>query len=71
MRVSSSAGTFETKVERIDIEQDQLVMVGKTGIWQSKTYFEPRELLKISLMMLKLKVFLYFLRLPLLFFKKS
>jgi hypothetical protein len=44
MRVISGAGEFEIVVERVEVRDRSLVMIGKMGIWQSETVIGQAEL---------------------------
>ena len=52
MQVISGAGEFEIAVERVEVRDTSLVMVGKMGIWESETIIDQAEipgLLRVSL----------------------
>jgi hypothetical protein len=52
MRVISGAGEFEILVERVEVRDTSLVMVGKMGVWESETIVDQAEiprLLRVSL----------------------
>lgn len=52
MRVISGAGEFEIVVERVEIRDTSLVMIGKMGVWESETIVDQAEiprLLRVSL----------------------
>jgi hypothetical protein len=52
MRVISGAGEFELSVERMEVRESTVVLVGKMGIWDSETIIEGSEfahLLRVSL----------------------
>jgi hypothetical protein len=44
MQVISGAGEFEIAVERVEVRDTSLVMIGKMGIWESETIIEQAEL---------------------------
>jgi hypothetical protein len=44
MQVISGAGEFEIVVERVEIRDTSLVMIGKMGIWESETLIGQEEL---------------------------
>ena len=52
MQVISGAGEFEIVVERVEVRDTSLVMIGKMGIWESETIIGQAELphlLRVSL----------------------
>ena len=52
MQVISGAGEFEIVVERLEVRDTSLVMIGKMGIWESETIIGQAELprlLRVSL----------------------
>ena len=44
MQVISGAGEFEIVVERVEVRDTSLVMIGKMGIWESETIIDQAEL---------------------------
>ena len=44
MQVISGAGEFEIVVERVEVRDTSLVMIGKMGIWESETIIDQREI---------------------------
>lgn len=44
MQIKSMAGEFSVSIERFEVENNQLVLVGKMGVWEARTYIEPGEL---------------------------
>ena len=44
MQVISGAGEFEIVVERVEVRDASLVMIGKMGIWESETIIGQSEL---------------------------
>lgn len=52
MRVISGAGEFEIVVERVEVRETSLAMIGKMGVWESETLIGQAELphlLRVSL----------------------
>ena len=52
MQVISGAGEFEILVERVEVRDTSVVMVGKMGIWESETIIDQAEiprLLRVAL----------------------
>jgi hypothetical protein len=44
MQVISGAGEFEIVVERVEVREASVVMIGKMGIWESETIIDQAEL---------------------------
>jgi hypothetical protein len=44
MQVISGAGEFEILVERVEVRDTSVVMVGKMGIWESETIIDQAEI---------------------------
>jgi hypothetical protein len=44
MQVISGAGEFEIVVERVEVRDTSLVMIGKMGVWESETIIGQSEL---------------------------
>lgn len=44
MKVISGAGEFEIVVERVEVRESSVVLVGKMGIWESETIVDQEEL---------------------------
>ncbi len=70
MLIRSMAGDFEISIERFEVENDRLVMVGRMGVWDARTYITPRELIGVFRQLFRPRVLLYILRLPVLRFAK-
>lgn len=68
MLIKSMAGDFEISIVRFETEDGHLVMVGKMGVWDARTYVTPRELVTVLGKLLNPAVLLYLLRLPYLLF---
>lgn len=47
MLIKSPAGEFPITIERFEIEGNELVIVGKMGVWDARTHVEPRDFLRI------------------------
>ena len=71
MLIRSMAGDFEISIERFEIEQGRLIMVGRMGVWDARTYITPRELLGVFAKLLHPRMLVYYLRLPFLLFAKG
>lgn len=44
MRISSRAGNFSMTIEEVTVENGELVMIGKMGVWSAKTMLSAEEL---------------------------
>jgi hypothetical protein len=44
VKVISGAGEFEIVVERVEVRESSVVLVGKMGIWESETIVDHEEL---------------------------
>jgi hypothetical protein len=52
-------------IERFEVDGGQLVIVGKMGVWDARTYVEPRDFLSIiGKLFLSPTVLLYALKAP-------
>ncbi|MEC9369230.1 MAG: hypothetical protein VX871_11135 [Pseudomonadota bacterium] len=71
MLIRSMAGDFNISIDRFETESGRLVMVGKMGVWDARTFITPRELLIVFGKLLRPVVLFYILRLPFLAFAKK
>jgi hypothetical protein len=44
MRIKSRAGNFNMTIDEVGTENGELVLTGKMGVWQAKTYVSAQEL---------------------------
>jgi hypothetical protein len=44
MRIKSRAGNFNMTINEVGTENGELVLTGKMGVWQAKTYLSAGEL---------------------------
>ncbi len=44
MRIKSRAGNFNMSINEVGTEKGELVLTGKMGVWQAKTYLSADEL---------------------------
>ncbi len=44
MRIKSRAGNFNMSINEVGTEKGELVLTGKMGVWQAKTYLSAEEL---------------------------
>ena len=47
MLIKSPAGEFPITIDRFEIEGNELVIVGKMGVWDARTHVEARDFLRI------------------------
>lgn len=66
MIIKSLAGEFEVDISRFEMENGQLVIVGKMGVWDARTYVTAREALSVMRKLLSPVVIFFFLRMPVL-----
>ena len=71
MLIRSMAGDFEISIERFEVENGRLIMVGRMGVWDARTYITPRETLGVLAKLFHPRMLGYFLRLPFLAFAKG
>lgn len=69
MLIKSPAGEFPIEIAKFETENGYLVMVGKMGVWDARTYITARELLGVFAKLLNPVVLMYFVRLPFLLFR--
>ena len=60
----SPAGDMEVSLLRISRVGDQIVIVGRIGVWDSEIYFAPEENMRLARSMLSASLLLYLLWLP-------
>ena len=60
----SPAGDMEVSLLRISRVGDQIVIVGRIGVWDSEIYFAPEEIMRLARSMLSASLLLYLLWLP-------
>jgi len=71
MKVVSPAGEFEISINDSYLEDEHVVLKGEMGVWDSKIYLKPRDLLVFLSVLCKPQIILFFLRLPIRYvFKK-
>ena len=47
MLIKSPAGEFPITIERFEVDDGNLVIVGKMGVWDARTYVSPRDFLRV------------------------
>lgn len=71
MLIRSMAGDFDISIGKIETEDGQMVVVGKMGVWDSRIYITPRELIGILAKLMRPSILFYILRLPFLALAKK
>jgi hypothetical protein len=63
--IKSPAGEFPITIDGFEVEGSELVIVGKMGVWDARTYVGPRDFLRImGKLFLSPAVLLYALKAP-------
>jgi hypothetical protein len=63
--IKSPAGEFPITIDKFQIEQDQLVIVGRMGVWDARTHVEAGEfLMLLGKLLLSPAVILFGLKAP-------
>jgi hypothetical protein len=69
--IKSMAGDFELSIDRIEVEGRNLVIVGKMGVWDARSYLTAREAISVLSKMVRLKTIGFLLALPFLAMRGS
>lgn len=64
MKVVSPAGDFEITVNESTVEDDMIVIKGQMGVWDSKIYMSPTDVLQFGKIFLNPSVLLYLIKAP-------
>ena len=64
MKVVSPAGDFEITVNESMVEEDKIVIKGQMGVWDSKIYMSPTEVLQFGKIFLNPSVILFLIKAP-------
>lgn len=65
MFIKSVAGEFPIEISKFEVECDALVIVGKMGVWDARTYVDPGDLVRIlAKLFLSPAIFIYVLKAP-------
>jgi len=67
----SPAGEMEVKISDIKRVDNQLVVTGQMGVWDSKIYIPPEEVGQLIRLMLNLSFFLYAVTFPFIIYLKE
>ncbi len=71
MHISSSAGDFEVKINSVRRERNSLVIIGRLGVWEARTYINPDDFLRILKIIFSPAFLLYFLFFPYYYIKEK
>jgi hypothetical protein len=70
--IKSPAGEFPITIERFEIDDGDLVIVGKMGVWDARTYVGPRDFLRVmGKLFLSPAVLIFGLKAPFAAWRKS
>ena len=64
MKVVSPAGDFEITVNESMVEEDKIVIKGQMGVWDSKIYMSPTDVLQFGKIFLNPSVILFLIKAP-------
>ena len=64
MIIKSMAGEFDISIEGFEIEGRYLIMIGRMGVWDARTYITGAELLTVLGRLLKPSVIFGLITLP-------
>jgi len=64
MKVISPAGEFEIFINESLLENGQIVLKGQMGVWDSRIYLKPKDILILLSVLCKPQIILYFIKLP-------
>jgi len=64
MKVVSPAGDFEITIQDSLVEEDSIVLKGQMGVWDSKIYLKPKDLLIFTSMLVRPSIILFLLKQP-------
>lgn len=53
MKIESAAGEFAFDLEKLELRDDGIVMIGKMGVWEAETTMSSADLRRILGMVLK------------------
>jgi hypothetical protein len=63
--IKSPAGEFPITIERFEIDQDDLIIVGRMGVWVASTHVPPRDFFSVlGKLIFSPSVLLYALKAP-------
>ncbi|WP_164660232.1 hypothetical protein [Tropicibacter sp. Alg240-R139] len=53
MKIESAAGEFAFDLEKLELQDDGIVLTGKMGVWEAETTMTSADLRRIIVMVLK------------------
>lgn len=53
MKIDSAAGEFSFDLEKLDLREDGIVLIGKMGVWEAETTMTDADLRRIVGMVLR------------------
>ena len=59
MKVISPAGEFEISINDSSLENNNIILKGQMGVWDSKIYLEPKDLLIFARVLCKPSILLH------------
>lgn len=62
MRVESQAGKFILSFEQMEPGDGEIVITGKMGVWDARTYMSPAEFVAVLRMTLRPRMLAFLLR---------
>lgn len=72
MKIQSAAGDFGFDIETIGVEGEDLILIGKMGVWEATTRVSQSDLIKVfKLILTSRPVWAYLLRLPFALVRKT
>lgn len=64
MKVVSPAGDFDITVQESTIEDNHIVIKGQMGVWDSKIYMKPSDVITFTKVFLKPEVLWFLVKVP-------
>ncbi len=64
MKVTSPAGDFDIKIEKSEIEGEHIVIKGQMGVWDTKIFMKPSDVLMFVRIFLKPSVLWFLIKMP-------
>lgn len=72
MIIKSPAGEFPITIERFEVDRGDLVIVGRMGVWDARTYVSARDFLSVlGKLIFSPAVLFYALRAPFLSLRRK
>jgi len=64
MKVVSPAGDFDITIQNSYVEDEFIVLKGQMGVWDSKIYLKPADLLLFVKVLLNPSILIFLVKLP-------